>query len=429
MEYFISALWALLDIVFFYFFWHAFLRTKRTKLHRISIMALVWFVVIIYTSLGFDEFPKQIVSLLILIIASMYLFQGPWYQHTIFVALGYIISGVIDTLMVYGVSAFLGISYSAFIWLKLFYVVTVSISKLVSILLAWALQRIRKSKGAHPIHHRWLLLTLLFPVVSIVMLMVVFDGFRGNHDLSVGALIFSIFLAIANIAILYLIGAMEKSTRQAQENALLHQQMEIQTDSILSLERSYRKQRQATHEHKSQLQTIQGLLANGDVDSAEEYIRQLQAIQTERVFTINSNHSIVDAVLNQKYQTASELNIDFEIQVNDLSKISIGTNSLVVLLSNLVDNAIEACCRISDNRTIQCRILAGDTMFISIRNTSLPVTIVNNVIPTSKAPADEHGFGLSQIKTVLEQLDSEYAFSYESGWFEFVAEIPPVTSK
>jgi hypothetical protein len=308
-------------------------------------------------------------------------------------------------------------------------VVTVSISKLFSILLAWALQRIRKIKGAHPIHHRWLLLTLLFPVVSIVMLMVVFDGFRGNQDLSVGALIFSIFLAIANIAILYLIGAMEKSTRQAQENALLHQQMEIQTDSILSLERSYRKQRQATHEHKSQLQTIQGLLANGDVDSAEEYIRQLQAIQTERVFTINSNHSIVDAVLNQKYQTASELNIDFEIQVNDLSKISIGTNSLVVLLSNLVDNAIEACCRISDNRTIQCRILAGDTMFISIRNTSLPVTIVNNVIPTSKAPADEHGFGLSQIKTVLEQLDSEYAFSYESGWFEFVAEIPPVTSK
>ena len=429
MEYFLSTLWALMDTIFFYFFWHSFLRSKRTKQQQLSTMAFVWLVGIAYAVIDFKEFPKPLFSLLVLIVASLYLFQGPWYQHIIFVALGYIISGVIDTIMIYGVSAFLGISYSEFIWMKLFYVVTVSIGKLISILFAWAIQRMRKNKGAHPVHHKWLLLALLFPVVSIVMLMVVFDGFRGSQDLSVGALIFSVFLAVANIAILYLIGAMENSTRQAQENALLRQQMEIQTNSILALERSYRNQRKATHEHHSQLQAIYGLLVNGDVASAEEYIRQLQAIQTERVFTINSNHSIVDAVLNQKYQTASELNIDFEIQVNDLSKISIGTNSLVVLLSNLVDNAIEACCRISDNRTIQCRILAGDTMFISIRNTSLPVTIVNNMIPTSKAPADEHGFGLSQIKTVLEQLDSEYAFSYESGWFEFVAEIPPVTSK
>lgn len=393
------------------------------------MVALVWIVVIIYTNFGFDEFPKQIVSLLVLIITSIYLFQGSWYQHVVFVALGYIISGVIDTLMVYGVSAFLGISYSEFIWLKLFYVVTVCISKLVSILMAWTMYRIRKNRGAHPIHNKWLLLALLFPVVSIVMLMVVFDGFRGNQDLSVGALIFSAFLAAANIAILYLIGVIEKSTRQAQENALLHQQMEIQTDSILALERSYRNQRQATHEHRGQLQTIHGLLANGDVESARKYIRQLQEVQTTRVFTINSHHSIVDAVLNQKYQYASELDIEFDIQVNDLSQISIGTNSLVVLLSNLVDNAIEACCRITDNRAIHCSIVAKDSLFISIRNTSLPVTITNNTIPTSKTPADEHGFGLSQIKTILELLNAEYAFSYESGWFDFVAEIPSITSK
>lgn len=427
MEYMISALWALMDIVFFFFFWSAFLQSKRSTQQRILSLTLIWVVGILYAIVGFKAFPKPLFSLLVLVIASLYLFQGPWYQHILYVALGYIISGVMDTIMIYGISAFMGISYEEFIWLKLFYVVTVSISKLVSILLAWAIWRIRKSKGAPSIHHKWLLLALLFPVVSIVMLMVVFDGFRGNQDLSVGALVFSIFLAVANIAILYLIGAIEKNTHQAQENVILHQQMDIQTNNILALERSYRNQRQATHEHKSQLQTIQGLLARGDVPSAEEYLQQLQETQTERIFTVNSHHPIVDAVLNQKYQTANDLDIDFDIQVNDLSQIAIRTESLVVLLSNLVDNAIEACCRIPNDRTIECRILSGDTLFISIRNTSVPIAIINDEIPTSKTPAMEHGFGLPQIKTILEQLKAEYAFSYESGWFEFVAEIPSFT--
>jgi sensor histidine kinase regulating citrate/malate metabolism len=48
-------------------------------------------------------------------------------------------------------------------------------------------------------------------------------------------------------------------------------------------------------------------------------------------------------VLNQKYQQAQEHDIDVQMQVNDLSSVSIYTDHLVVLLSNLLDNAIEAC--------------------------------------------------------------------------------------
>lgn len=426
MEYLLSALWGEMDLVYFYFFLGAYLPAKKSKKHRVAVFALVWIVPIVYTFFAPGQLMKLILTTTMLFAVSRYLNSGSWYLHIIYIAIAWVINGLMDTIALYGISALLGVSYTEFVWMKLFYVVTVSLSKLISILLAWILFRVRKTAGNQAIQRSWLLLALLFPVVSMVMLAVVFTGFQGQADLSVGAVIFSVFLAVANIGTIYLIGIMEKSTRQLQENALLHQQMDIQTDSIVALERSYRNQRKATHEYRHQLQTIYDLLENEKIADAKAYVGHLQQMQTTRIFIVNSNHPIIDAVLNHKYQAAKAHEIDFQIQVNDLSQVSIGTDELVVLLSNLLDNAIEACCRLDTCRTIQCSILFDGTLFLSVRNTSNPVTFVGDTIPTSKTPREEHGFGLSRIQLILKQLNAEYTFTYENGWFEFVAEFPSI---
>ena len=71
-----------------------------------------------------------------------------------------------------------------------------------------------------------------------------------------------------------------------------------------------------------------------------------------------------------------------------------------------------------------CSILKEDSIYISILNTSQPVTIIHGEIPTTKQDATEHGYGLQAVKYILNQLDAEYTFAYNSGWFQFVAEIP-----
>lgn len=424
MEYLLNALWGGMELIFFYFFLSAYLPSKKSTRYRVVVFAVAWIFTILYTFFAPGQLTKLMLTTSMLFAVSLHLNNGNWYLHIIYIAIAWMMNGLLDTIALYGVSALLGVSYTDFVWMKLFYVVTVCLSKLISILLAWIIYRTRKTVSDQAIHRRWLLLALLFPIVSMVMLAVVFAGFQGEPDLSVGAVIFSVFLAVANVAIIYLIGVMEKNTRQLQENALLHQQMDIQTDSIIALERSYRNQRKATHEYKHQLQTIHDLLENEKVADAKAYVGHLQEMQTTRIFTVNSHHPIIDAVLNHKYQTAKEHEIDFQIQVNDLSQLSIGTDELVVLLSNLLDNAIEACCRMEVRRAIQCSILLNGTLFLSVRNTSNPVTIMGDTIPTSKTPKEEHGFGLSRIQLILKQLHAEYTFAYENGWFEFVAEFP-----
>ncbi len=424
MEQLISAFWFAFELVFCYLFWGSFFSPKLTGKKRLFVLLLAWAFAFIYTNIGLNQILKKTISFVVYLIIIGQIFDGSWYRQLFVVILSYVTGGIIDTAVVYGISTLLGVSLSEFVWFELLYIVTVTIGKLISTLLAWVLFRFRSFSVFNSIEKKWLSLSLLFPLVSLAMLIIVFDGYQGKSDLSISAVVFCGFLAVANVAIIYLINIMEKSTKDAQEMALMKQQMEIQTGSILALEKSYRAQRKATHDFRNQLQTINDLLTNNQTQSALEYIQQLQGMQTTRIFTVNSHHHIIDAILNHKYQVAREQDIDVQVHVNDLSGITLGTDILVVLLTNLLDNAIEACCLLQHDRVIQCRIFATDSLYLSIRNTSPPVAIKEHSIQTTKVPKDDHGYGLSRIKYILKQLNAEFAFTYEDGWFEFVAEIP-----
>lgn len=220
--------------------------------------------------------------------------------------------------------------------------------------------------------------------------------------------------------------ATHASRRQVREleELLQRQHMEMQTESINALEHNYRQQRRVTHDFEHHLQVLDNLLSRGAVADAQDYIRQLRSSRSYRTISVNSRHSVIDVILNQKYQTAKESGIKMQLQVNDLSGVTVLTESLVVILSNLLDNAIEACHRLDGYREIDCSVLLDDSLYIAIRNTSQPVQIENGQIETSKGDKRNHGYGLGNIRYLLDKLGGEYTFDYDDGWFQFVAEIP-----
>lgn len=424
MDIIVGSVWILIEILCFYVLCDALMSKRDDKKYVALIISIVWLVISFYSCLEFSSGIKQVISFTIYYLLSIWFYKGSVLRRILVFVLFYVLLGVFDTALLYGTSFILGISLEDFAWRKLLYVATVSTSKLLALYLVWTIRRVRKTTNVQKIQTKWLLLTLLFPTVSFLMMEVIFFTYRNRSDLSAGAFIFSCVLSVANIAILHLIHAMEKSTKESQELALVNQRMEIQTENIIALEKSYRSQRQSTHEFKNQLQTVYGLLDAEQVSQAKAYISELQGLQNTRILSVNSGHPIIDAVLNQKYHRAKDENIDVHIEVNDLSNVNISTNALVVLLANLLDNAIEACMRIDTNREIHCSLIMDGCLYISVRNTSLTVNTTGNSIPTSKLPAEEHGYGIPSIRRILNQFDAEYTFDYENGWFQFAAEIP-----
>ena len=424
MEYIISALWFALECVAFFLFASAFLPYRYNR-KRTILMALCMCTLLLFSqSFPLPALVLRLCALIFGLCLIVFLFKGRLALRLFIGLLDYIIFAAMDAIVLFGASTLLRISLDELVWKKGMYTVLVTAGKILSIFLAWLVTRLHPFHKLHPLRPKWMLLVSFFPLTSLFMLMVLFLICRDQRNLTQPVAFFCIFLGIANVAIVYVVSLIEQDTEVKQQNNILSQQMEIQTASILALDKAYRQQRQTTHDFQNHLCTISDLLAQKSYETAAKYVRELSQAQTSRILIVNTHHPIIDAILNQKYQMAVKSQIEMRFCINDLSGIQLSASELVVLLSNLLDNAIEACRRIDTERLIRCTILENDGSFLSIRNTSLPVLITEHGIATTKASASEHGYGLPSVCRILDGLHAEYAYNYENGWFQFTAEIP-----
>lgn len=424
MEYIISALWLALESVAFFLFASAFLpyrhNTKRTALTAVSICILF----LLNQSLTLPTLVRRLCALAFGLCLIVCLFNGRLGQRIFIGLLDYTMIAAMDAIVLFGVSTFWGISLDELVWKKGMYTVLVTADKILSVFLAWLITRLHPFHQIHPLRPQWMLLVSFFPLTSLFMLIALFLICRNQQGLTQTVAFFCVFLGIANVAIIYVVSLIERDTEIKQQNNILSQRMEIQTASILALDKAYRQQRQSTHDFRNHLCTISDLLAQKAYETAAKYVQELSQAQTSRILIVNTHHPIIDAILNQKYQVAVESQIEMQFFINDLSGIQLSASELVVLLSNLLDNAIEACQCVETKRHIQCTILENDGFFLSIRNTSSPVLITEHGIATTKSSASEHGFGLPSVCRILDGLHAEYVYNYENGWFQFTAEIP-----
>lgn len=424
MEYIITLFWVFLELCAVIIFADALL-LRHTSRKQVAITFLVvWLISSICVMLNVNSTIRYISNFLLTLFLYSSCFKNTWQRRLLCSFLCWVFLSIIDIVVIYGFCGFLQINYADLVWKKLLYITLGTISKLAAIFLFYVFKRTREKDHSYEIRSKWILLTTVFPIVSMFSLGAIFYGYQNSVDLSIGACLFSFCIAVANVAILYLIRIMEKQSREEFEITLVSQQMDLQTKSITALEKSYRAQRNASHEFSHQMQTIGDLLVNSKFVEAQNYIQQILKTHTARTFAVNTHHPILDAILNHKYQLANEQGIDMSFKVNDLSAIKLSTNELVVLFSNLLDNALEACTKLSENKKIECQLELADTFYISIRNTTLPVTINDRRIDTTKTPRAEHGYGLPNICRILDKLNAEYVFDYKDGWFHFVVEIP-----
>ena len=266
-------------------------------------------------------------------------------------------------------------------------------------------------------------LYFLFPGTSFVMLVLLLYMTTGKSasEMVIAAACGLIVAAI--VAVLYLLERMEKTVEDQEGVLALEQQLQFQAKNMEAASQLYTTQRHKVHDFRAHLNTLQGLLQNQEYDAAEQYLNSVAKEQTDRLFLVNSHHAILDALFNTKATEAIQKGIDIDFELNDLSALPFDVSDMVVLFSNLLDNAIEACEKIDGDRVIRVSTVLKQSFLFSVRNTTLPVEIKNDTIQTTKPNASLHGFGLSNIKLILNKYHADFVMDYEDGWFQFTGEI------
>lgn len=148
------------------------------------------------------------------------------------------------------------------------------------------------------------------------------------------------------------------------------------------------------------------------------------------VLYINTHRTAVDITLSHKVPLARDKDIDFQFQLDDLSAFPLPDGALVVVLTNLIDNAMEACEKIPppDRRRIMLKMkMTRRFGILNIENTTAgPVAIRGNTVATTKADPLSHGYGLKNVAAMLEQSGGMWFIEYraEDSVFRFCASVP-----
>lgn len=312
------------------------------------------------------------------------------------------------------------------------YVVGYLVAVLAKVLLFMMVLIIRKKIGGKSsdvlMNTKWLQFIFfpIFTIFTITALLITSGSIKNQNQESV-FLVIAFCLAGMNIIVFYLINDILKRETKLRENKIFQIQTQNETNMYRSIFENFDKQRKRTHEYKNQIMCIESLLTKKSYDELEEYVRKVSGRFHTDLDYIKTNNVIVDAILNSKYKEILEKNIIFIFKINDLSEINICDEDIVVILSNLLNNAIEACEKCHDKKVIKMKFVKEkNCVIISVKNTYNGEFIIKDgEIQTSKKDEmNEHGIGLKNIIDVITKYQGSYVIKNNKNEFYYSIIIP-----
>lgn len=322
----------------------------------------------------------------------------------------------LDTLCMYT----LNLSYTEYVGNIPLYSMVFILRPLMLLTIALLMRKFHQplSVGKHA--RAWVPLSALFPLCTLLIIWKIYTYPKEQQIWQICLLI----LEAVDVVAIFMFDHLEQSALNREKLVVAAERAHLQDENIEALSQAYAGQRQMTHDYRAQLSTLADILDQGNWEEAKSYLSELIALQSERILLVSTHNAAIDAILNQKGYIGQRQGIDMRFRVNDLSGLTLPRVDVTIVLGNLIDNAMEACLRMPESdRWVSIQILyAQGILSISIINPSLPVQIINGQIPTTKSEPLLHGYGLRNVKDILNKYEAEYTFSFEDGRFIFTVD-------
>lgn len=272
----------------------------------------------------------------------------------------------------------------------------------------------------------WIRFTV-FPVFTIGVIIAMMNDSKiyGDARLENVYMLLSIGLVIVTIVAFYLMSDIVKNERVIREDELFREKVRSQTENYKIVYENYELQRKRAHEYKNQVMCMEALLRRKEYGELEKYITEIGGKLTDVDSNILTNNPLVDAIVNTKYREMEEKGILLVLKINEMKDLWIGDDDIVVILSNLLNNAIEACEK-CEEKTVKLKLMKeGAGLVISVRNTyDGVINKSGDKILTSKNDKEQHGLGIGNITEAVERNGGSYSIGYDDKEFVFSIFIP-----
>ncbi len=176
--------------------------------------------------------------------------------------------------------------------------------------------------------------------------------------------------------------------------------------------------RRLKHDMKNHLMVIASYLNSGDYGAAKTYTSQILDKLNAVHSYIETGNLLMNHILNEKLNLARGLGISVKAEIENLSFGRMESLDFSALLSNLLDNAIEAC-RAEKMPELSAKITRRrDYETILVKNRIAASVLSDNPqLYSTKEEKDGHGMGIAQIRSIVGKYDGICDFYEEDGWF------------
>lgn len=256
---------------------------------------------------------------------------------------------------------------------------------------------------------------ILTHVIAVILIIIQVEK-ENTEQLTLAAIMSTI---LVDVFILYTMRKISKDNKKNLRISLLELQLSEQKQMAEDAGQISKEIKKAEHDLKHHLLSVLGTLEDGNTENAETYLRTLLKEYETSIFKyVSLENSAINSVLNFKIGRCHANGIDFKLEIeSDFTDFD--DTDICVLLSNLLDNAIEASQSVPEHPTITLAVTNKQNyLCILVRNRIMQSVLKQNEqLKTTKRNKKNHGIGLYSVGQIVDKYDGMKNFYEKNGYF------------
>lgn len=292
----------------------------------------------------------------------------------------------------------------------------ITFSKIVVIFMYYCVMTKLLKKKKVPTSKMEYVVNMIILIYTVINILVIAQNM--NHRSGEYLLVVNLgCIMVANFYLLYFVRVMNEKNYLEYELRALEKQSQFQYEYYLLQKQKYNTTLNILHDVNKHIRTIKQLYANGEIDCATNYTEQISDMLKPLMPMRYTGHPILDILLTDKVITMKEKSIELEHKIANVNLDFIEPIDVTTIFGNLLDNSIEACEELVDNRKIVILINSYHNMIsISIKNTYKQVKWKNGYLVSSKG--ENRGIGLNNVIRCIEKYDGDIKMREIDDMFE-----------
>lgn len=228
-----------------------------------------------------------------------------------------------------------------------------------------------------------------------------------------------------SVAVLVHIAIVQMFNDQVVQGQASHFQAALEQQRAEALMESYTAQRRLTYEFTNHIAALDALLRQGDLTGAQEYLSSVSKVVAAGTTILDTHNPLLDSLLSRKYEEATQQGVELYFDLCDLKDLPFCGTDLVIVISNLLDNAIRAAAQAKPPEVYLRARRNEEEYLVSVRNrVQKDLELVDGELPRSTKAEPGHGMGLVNVREVLDRCRCEYTLSCRDRWFRFTCAVP-----